>query len=640
MTDYRIHNKVDFSPISATHFGGAIDAYMMRFFERRVLSDFAKTTVFDEAEEALRNPRDDDTIVGMWSGEFWGKLVISACRVYEYTHNEDLLGFLNQTVHRVLSYARADGYINSYKDSANVLPPDPDKTVPLMGWRCDWNWNIWCRKYTLWGLVEYAALTGDRDALTGAHRLAVQLIDELNEKGIRLGDTGTANFSGVPSSSILKPMLLLYRMTDDTKLLDFCISIAEDWDREDGKRPNLIRNALSGKPIHEWYPKSHLWAKAYETMSCLDGLLELYRVTGTEKYFAAVKSMYELLSAHESNVMGGVGFNDIFANASAWENAITEPCDVIHWMRVCSELFALTGEAKYMDSVERAFYNAFLASVSDDGEWGARGVRSSGRHYRAEGQSGCNHNHCCVDNLPRGYLNVTSSTVMSGTDGFYINQYCPFECVLPSNAGSVCCADGYLETGRTLLTVNAAAPLTLFLRIPSISGKNATITVGERRQAVVAGGFAKLEVGAGVTEIALGFAFSAVVHEFAGTVESYPTTDFRTDRWIWENEKEDFMPLDSMMDKPCAHITYGPLILAHSKKVGSTEAEMFGFCSIHGRGFAASAMPSACTDSDVLCRFTVRLTNGTETVETEMCDFASASDIMDNRDTKFFNLYL
>lgn len=131
-------------------------------------------------------------------------------------------------------------------------------------------------------------------------------------------------------------------------------------------------------------------------MSCLDGLLELYRVTGTKKYLEAVKSMYELLKQNESNVVGSVGFNDILAHAAAWENAISEPCDVIHWMRVCTELFSLTGDAKYLNSAEKSFYNAFMASVSDDGTWGARGVRSSGRHFMAEGQSGCKHNHCCV----------------------------------------------------------------------------------------------------------------------------------------------------------------------------------------------------------------------------------------------------
>ena len=142
---YAVNNKIAFSQIEDTHFSGFIGDYFNRFFKNRVLSEHAKTEVFGEAEKALREPHDDDTIVGMWSGEFWGKLEISACRVYEYTHDASLLEFVKESAYRVLSYARPDGYINSYKDSANFFAPNPDETVKLMGWRCDWNWNIWCR---------------------------------------------------------------------------------------------------------------------------------------------------------------------------------------------------------------------------------------------------------------------------------------------------------------------------------------------------------------------------------------------------------------------------------------------------------------------------------------------------------------
>ena len=160
-------------------------------------------------------------------------------------------------------------------------------------------------------------------------------------------ETGIACFKGVPSASILKPMLILYRYTADSELLDFCVKIAEDWNRDDGHMPNIIRNALAGIPIHEQYPHSEEWTKAYETMSCLDGLAELYRVTGVKKYAEAVRCVAELIARYESNILGSVCFHDIFAYASAVQNAISEPCDVIHWIRVCTELFALTKDPRY-----------------------------------------------------------------------------------------------------------------------------------------------------------------------------------------------------------------------------------------------------------------------------------------------------
>lgn len=926
MNNLKVQNKVNFLKIGATHFTGKIDEYVSEFFNNRVLSDFAKNEIFAEAEDALKNPRDDGTIVGEWSGEFWGKLEISGCRVYEYTKDEKLLDFLKQSAHRVLSYAREDGYVNSYKDSSNVFAPSAPEARALVGWDCDWNWNIWCRKYTLWGLIECGVLTGDSELIDGAHKLAVQLIDELKNKGININDTGTASFHGVPSASIMKPMILLYKITNDKKLLDFCLSIADDWDRADGRCPNLIRNALSRKPVHEWYPSSQNWAKAYETMSCYEGLTELYRVTGNEKYLNAVQAFYELLKEHESNVLGSVGFGDIFANAAKIENAYSEPCDVIHWIRLCTELFSLTGKPCYMDSVEKAFYNAYLAGFSDEGKWGMRRVRTSGRHAPAWGQSSCKYNHCCVDNMPRGYLNVTSSTVMESANEqgvIYINQYCPFESVVCGENVKISCSDGYLSGGKITFTIDSKIPLMLNIRIPSFAGKNAKV---DGISQVTPGSFSTLNVNPGITEIHADFDFSPVLHDMdkidmdkihnflmddfnylflmAGimpeiskipitinvlnnglsecpkgtepfaqielsnskyvyitisddpkidmsqiadgdvcdlkdvsnmydameyiskhhkllllhwknaiddtelihsltycaendfsdsvalehtflrynkniltenacsgdmleellemgnfdsyitgilphiyatydgsekykhhgarakvkvapgkfipvsiseksrvyigekdsetmptakqlgikqseyeilkigmdyiskhhelflshwngeitddqlgdmlyyirennstddnddTYEDYSDKDFRIERWLWEPGETPHVSRDSMMKKQCSYITYGPLLLAQSKKLGASEKDMFDFSSVHGKNYKISAEPDKEIPKNVFLNFKVTLDNGKDKIEKRMCDYASASDSYSNLDDKFFNVYL
>ena len=124
-------------------------------------------------------------------------------------------------------------------------------------------------------------------------------------------------------------------------------------------------------------------------MSCYDGIIELYRVTGEEKYLKASEAFYNILLKYEQNVLFSVAYNDVFAGATRDINAITEPCDIIHFMRVCYELYTLTNNSKYMDSFEFAFYNAFLASSFKDGKWGARGARSCGRHFTATMQA-CN----------------------------------------------------------------------------------------------------------------------------------------------------------------------------------------------------------------------------------------------------------
>ena len=100
------------------------------------------------------------------------------------------------------------------------------------------------------------------------------------------------------------------------------------------------------------------------------------------------------------------------------------------------------------------------------------------------------------------------------------------------------------------------------------------------------------------------------------------------------------MPRDSMMNKPCSFITYGPLVLARSKKLGTPENALFFFESIHGKDVKASARAVSAKNAPVLCQFAVTLTeNGNETV-LDMCDYGTASDNFENIDPKFFNLYL
>lgn len=629
--NYKVKNRAEFPKIGETEFTGFEEKYMERFFENRIFSDFAKNEIYKEAEDALRFPHDDDTAVGHWSGEFWGKLIISACRVYKYTGREDLKAFIEGAALKVASFAREDGYINSYKDSRNVFPPDPKAAFDIMGWDCDWNWNIWCRKYTLWGLAEAAELTGNEKILIGAHRLANQLISELSDMGVHISETGTKNFCGLPSGSVIKPMLVLYRMTGDKKLLDFCVDIAENWDRDDGKRPNIIRNALLKKPVHEWYPKSNLWAKAYEMMSCLDGLLELYRVTGTEKYFNAVCNMYELLKKYELNPMGSVGFNDIFANAAKIENALSEPCDVIHWIRVCGELYGLSGDAKYINSIEKAYYNAFLASVSDDGRWGARAVRASCSHMIASGQSGLKYNQCCLDNIPRGYINVTELAVCSMGGAVYINMYSPLKAKLES--AEIGISEGYIESGRADIKITAEKPLDIFLRIPDTAGNNAAVN-GEK----VSGNYYKLTVGRGASEITADFDFQAEIHDFPIAPGEIPEDDFKVQRWIPQGKPGVKLPAEYMERERRSYITFGPVLLAKSKKTGMTEAEIFDAETICRKGYTAEAVCKGTPDS-MMAEYEVTLKKDGKCEKIIMCAYAAADDY-ESGDMRFFSIYI
>ena len=619
--------------IGETVLQGEIGALADRMFFRRVNSPEARRQVYQETIDAFRNKLDDaQKVIGIWQGEYWGKWVVSACRVARYQHNEELKSFVRSAAWELISLRDADGCISTYRDPAFFSAAPAEEVVKVIGTACDWNWNIWCRKYTLWGLIEAAELTGDSHIMEAAEKLLDQLIDTLEKKHIDIHETGT--FQGLASCSILKPVLLLYRETGKEKFRNFADSIVRGWEREDGRAPNLIRNSFSGKPIDEWYPELGAWTKAYEMMSCLDGLLEYYRLTGYENALSSVENLYELILKYESNRPGCVGYNDQFQRAGLYLNSLTEPCDAIHWIRLCFELFKLTGKPCYMDTLEHTFLNAFLAGIFKDGSWGMRAVRSSGHHMTAPEQAKMKFNHCCVNNMPRGLINGAESCAMLSSRGIAVNMYIPFTMETESPAAGkvkINVAGPYLTEGKVHVRAENEKAMVLSLRIPAWS-KTARIQYdGKTLEAV--SGYADLELAAGTHEIDLTFQLHPSVHVFPYPGEPEKLSDWHRRRYF-EGKGSDNLEL---LKGYYAIVSAGPLLLARSKLIGSREEEMFAPPRLARGKWSVTLTPEPMQGTFAGFEAKFRSANGDE-FSTRVCDFASAGNI-DSEDPKLFNMF-
>jgi hypothetical protein len=115
------------------------------------------------------------------------------------------------------------------------------------------------------------------------------------------------NHRGMAASSVLEPICLLYARSGEKKYLDFAEEIVRQWETPDG--PQLI--SKSAVPVAERFPKpKNSWygweqgQKAYEMMSCYEGLLELYRLTAKPEYKKAVENTWERIRNSELNVAG------------------------------------------------------------------------------------------------------------------------------------------------------------------------------------------------------------------------------------------------------------------------------------------------------------------------------------------------
>ncbi len=205
---------------------------------------------------------------------------------------------VDRAVNDLLATQTSDGYIGTYRHAAGLA-----------------GWDVWGRKYVLLGLLAYYDLTGDRRVLDAACRQADYTLGQIGPGKADIVKLGAWN--GMAASSILEPIVLLYRRTGEKRYLDFAEYIVAQWQEPGG--PDLVRKAIAGVPVFKMFPgpERHVksygdfgHSKAYEMMSCYEGLLELYRATGEPRYREAVEKVFQNIDKTEITVLG---------SGSAWE---------------------------------------------------------------------------------------------------------------------------------------------------------------------------------------------------------------------------------------------------------------------------------------------------------------------------------
>ncbi|MCW3108438.1 MAG: hypothetical protein JWQ09_2944, partial [Segetibacter sp.] len=242
-------------PAEAVSMTGFIGQKLDASYKNRILAQDV-----DRLIEPFRNRTEDRC----WQSEFWGKWFTSAVQAYKYRPEPTLKAKMDQAVTLLINTQTPDGYIGNYANEKHLE-----------------QWDIWGRKYCMLGLLFYYELTGDKKSLQAAGKVADHLMKELADKKVNIVQKG--NHRGMAASSVLEPITWLYTYTNDKRYLDFAEEIVRQWESPIG--PQLISksdvNVGERFPIPEknWFGYEQ-GQKAYEMMSCYEGLLELYRLTG------------------------------------------------------------------------------------------------------------------------------------------------------------------------------------------------------------------------------------------------------------------------------------------------------------------------------------------------------------------------
>ena len=431
---------------------------------------------------------------GWWQSEFWGKYMHSAMPYLVYTGSEKLKTAVDRGVARMIASQEPNGYIGNYPDDV----------------RCGEGWDVWGMKYTMMGLLHYYDVTKDAKSLEACKKVCDYVIGELGPNGKRgkaLWQTG--NWSGYASSSILEPVMWLYRRTSDQSYLDFAAYLVKGM-TEPEAGPRLLDLALKGISVadrngdgntpekHGGYVMKHNRWKSYEMMSCYQGFLEYYEVTGRKDLFEAAVKTGEDIIKEEINLAGGCACSEAWFHGARKQHLpylrLQETCVTTTWMRFCEKLLDLTGDTKWADQLERTFYNAYLGAMKADGAEFAGYTPLSGCRYH--GQHHCfMHTDCCTANGPRGFLCFLKELFRTKDETAIFNFYASalVKGVVPKT-GKPVAFDMYslyprADWARIVSHTEGAGVVPLKLRIPAWSEKTVVKLNGKTLDGVKAGSY-------------------------------------------------------------------------------------------------------------------------------------------------------
>ncbi len=282
-------------------------------------------------------------------------MMLGACFVYSYTKNEKLYEVLKTTILDMINVAESDGRISSY-----------GKDREFRGW------DIWCRKYVLLGMQYFIEICEDdelKNKIVESMRGQVDYIMRKignPEDGKILITNATNHWRGLNSASLLEPIVRLYNITNDKKYFDFAKYIADCGATD---VVNIFNLAYEDK----LYPYQYPVTKAYEMISCFEGLLEFYRVTKEERYKISIVNFAEKILESDFTVIGSCGCtHELFDHSTVRQantnngKVVQETCVTVTLMKFFYQLHILTGESKYMDAFEISLYNAYLGSVNTE----------------------------------------------------------------------------------------------------------------------------------------------------------------------------------------------------------------------------------------------------------------------------------
>ena len=270
-------------------------------------------------------------------------------------------------------------------------------------------------------------------------------------------------------------LVKLYKVTKNEKYLklaDWLLSergkkLAKGYTWTDWKDTAYAQDVL---PVKQ---QTQIMGHAVRAMYMYTGAADVAAQTGDAGYMKAMRNVWEDVVYRNMYITGGIGSagsNEGFSNDYDLPNeqAYCETCASVGMVFWNQRMNSLTGDAEYIDVLERSLYNGALDGLSLTGDRFFYGnpLASRGQHQRREWFGTA----CCPANIARLVASLGNYIYAKSDDAIHVNLFVGSNTTIPLKNGSVAVKmeTNYPWDGKVKLMVDPAKKekFKVYIRMP------------------------------------------------------------------------------------------------------------------------------------------------------------------------------
>lgn len=395
------------------------------------------------------------------------KIIEGAAYALQIAPDPELEAYIDDVIDKIGNAQEEDGYLYT----ARTI--DPDNVPNDYG---DERWSNLRINHELYNVghmyeagVAYFQATGKRKFLDICLKNA-DLIDAV---------FGVDKLRDVPGHQEIEIGLVrLYRTTGDSKYLALAKFFLDE------------RGQANDRSLYGEYAQDHLpviqqteaVGHAVRAAYMYSGMADVAALTRDEAYITAIKTIWNNVVTKKLALTGGIGArhkgesfgeNYELPNLTGYNETCAAQANIL-WNH---RLFLLTGDAQYIDILERTLYNGFLSGVGLDGEsFFYVNPLASDAEYRFNRDNEITRQpwfvtSCCPTNVVRLLPSLSGYIYAVQDENVYVNLYIANQGTIQLDGTHVTLeqSTNYPWDGSIALDVKITEPktFTLKLRIPS-----------------------------------------------------------------------------------------------------------------------------------------------------------------------------